>query len=126
MAHGRRDFDLAASAKRERQRETLEAQSARDHAVLALAEAKRLAEEIAAACGAEVQRVVLFGSLARADVRSRQPDIDLAVWATPQAFLRAISLALTSEFPVHVIDPRTAASHLQESIGRDGVVLHGR
>lgn len=119
-------FDVVACARHEQQREAEEAQRAQQMAADARAEARRIAGEIATVCGTGVERVVLFGSLAQEDVASREPDIDLAVWATPGAFLRSVSVALRSRFSVDVIDPRTATAHLQESIRRDGVVLHAR
>jgi len=117
-------FDIAAAARAERSREAREAEDARKHVVSATAEAERLARQITAACGAGVEQVVLFGSLARGDAKSPHADIDLAVWATPEAFLRAVSIALSSSFPVHVVDPRTADPCLRDAIRRDGVVLH--
>ena len=73
-------FDIAAAARAERSREAREAEDARKHVVSATAEAERLARQIAAACGAGVERVVLFGSLARGDAKSPHADIDLAVF----------------------------------------------
>lgn len=121
-----RGFDVKAAARTEREREAREDAAARDRAAQGRAEARRLAAEIAAACGPGVERVVLFGSLARGDARSREPDIDLAVWATPECFLRAVSIALGSAFRVDVVDPRTAAPPIDEAIRRDGVVLYAR
>ncbi len=126
MADHTTGFDIAAAARTERSREAREAASARAHATSAMAEAHRLAEQIVTECGADVEEVSLFGSLARGDARSLHADIDLAVRATPEAFLRAVSIALSSSFPVHVVDPRTAAPHFRDAIRRDGVVLYAR
>ncbi len=118
-------FDVEAFARRERRREEQEAREARAWASRAQLEARRLAREIADRCGG-VERVVLFGSLARGEAGRSSADIDLAVWGTPEGVLRAVSIGLGSPFPVDVIDARDAPPHLLHSILRDGVVLHAR
>ncbi|RMG87160.1 MAG: nucleotidyltransferase domain-containing protein, partial [Candidatus Dadabacteria bacterium] len=78
------------AARRERERR---------RAAEARAEAERIARAIVERCGAEIRRIVLFGSEAKGRPFTELSDIDLAVEAdSPEAFFRAVATALRSDF----------------------------
>ncbi len=67
----------------------------------------------------ELERVVLFGSLARSSVTRLSFDIDLAV--STRRYLELLGPALASPFKVDLVDLDTAAPYVLEAIARDGV-----
>lgn len=71
-----------------------------------------------------LQKVVLFGSLARQTVRSPAFDIDLAVQGSPDKFLLLVAAALDSDFTVDVVDLTCASPNLSQFIVQDGIVLY--
>jgi predicted nucleotidyltransferase len=71
-----------------------------------------------------LQKVVLFGSLAKQAVRSANFDIDLAVQGSPDKFLLLVAAALDSDFTVDVVDLTSANQTFRQFILKDGVVLY--
>lgn len=110
-----------AERVRLRDRERQEAVSSR--VAMALAEVERLVAEFRA-LDPDLEKVVLFGSLARREVRSPEFDIDLAVACSKDKYLAIVARALDSPFQVDVVDLATADDRIKASIARDGVVLH--
>jgi predicted nucleotidyltransferase len=104
-----------------RDRERQEAVASR--VAMALAEVERLVAEFRAV-DPVLEKVVLFGSLARREVRSPDFDIDLAVACSKDKYLAIVARALDSPFRVDVVDLATADDRIKASIARDGVVLH--
>lgn len=66
-----------------------------------------------------LERVVLFGSLARGTVSRLSFDIDLAV--SSLRYLDLLGPALDSSFKVDLIDLATASPYVLQAVGRDGV-----
>lgn len=89
----------------------------------AMAEVDRLVGEFRVLDPA-IEKVVLFGSLARKDVRSLGFDIDLAVSCSKERYLALVARALDSPFRVDVVDLAAADDRIKASIARDGVVLY--
>ncbi len=89
----------------------------------AFAEVERLAGEFRALDPA-IEKIVLFGSLARKDVTSLDFDIDLAVACSKERYLTIVARALDSPFKVDVVDLAVADDRIKTSIARDGVVLY--
>lgn len=110
-----------AERVRLRDRERQEAVSSR--VAMALAEVECLVAEFRA-LDPDLEKVVLFGSLARREVRSPEFDIDLAVACSKDKYLAIVARALDSPFQVDVVDLATADDRIKASIARDGVVLH--
>jgi len=74
----------------------------------------------------DVQRVILFGSLARRDLFHQRSDIDLAVEGiTSRDFWRAWSAldTLGREFEIDLVDVETASLSLRSEIEQEGVEL---
>lgn len=71
-----------------------------------------------------LQRVVLFGSLARGEVTCPDFDIDLAVACSRHSFLQLVAEALNSSFQVDLVDLGSADERIRGSILRDGIVLY--
>jgi len=74
----------------------------------------------------DVQRVILFGSLARRDLFHQRSDIDLAVEGiTSRDFWRAWSAldTLDREWEIDLVDVETASLSLRSEIEREGVEL---
>ncbi|MFN8592283.1 MAG: hypothetical protein U0031_12560 [Thermomicrobiales bacterium] len=72
----------------------------------------------------DVERVVVFGSLARPGHFTLWSDIDIAAWGLkPEATFRAIGTAMdcSAEFAVNLVDVTMCPSALLESIEREGV-----
>ena len=67
----------------------------------------------------ELERIVLFGSLARGNVTRLTFDIDLAV--SSRRYLELLGPALDSEFDVDLIDLESASGYILDAIARDGV-----
>ena len=111
---------MAESARR-RDRERRKTISARVPG--AFAEVERLAGEFRALDPA-IEKIVLFGSLARKDVTSPDFDIDLAVACSKERYLAIVARALDSPFQVDVVDLAVADDRIKASIARDGVVLY--
>lgn len=66
----------------------------------------------------ELRRVVLFGSLARNEVKRIDFDIDLAV--DSDRYSRLLGIALESVFKVDLIDLVAASSYIKRSVRREG------
>jgi predicted nucleotidyltransferase len=86
----------------------------------AFAEARRLADRIAAR-DPGVVRIYVFGSVAQGTVRSLDFDIDLAVEGGDVDV--AMDVASTSAFPVDVVDLDRAPEHLRRSVLERGSLL---
>jgi predicted nucleotidyltransferase len=74
----------------------------------------------------DVQRVILFGSLARRDLFHQRSDIDLAVEGiTSRDFWRAWSAldTLGREWEIDLVGVETASLSLRSTIEREGVEL---
>jgi predicted nucleotidyltransferase len=84
-------------------------------------EVDRLVEEFRA-IDPELDRVVLFGSLARDRVESERFDIDLAVRSS--RFLQLVARGLRSPFSVDVVELDAVPVPVRKSIDRDGKVLY--
>jgi len=69
----------------------------------------------------DLRSVVLFGSLARGDVKRLNFDIDLAV--RTERFMDLLGIAIDSTFKVDLIDLSTASPYIAESVERDGTVV---
>ena len=85
----------------------------------ALDEASRIA-----AClihEAEVEKVVLFGSLAESSVKDEQFDIDLAVWGGN--WFRAQEIGEKSSFNVDIVEYENLPPHLKKRIDTRGRFL---
>jgi len=104
-----------------RDRERQKAVSSR--VIGAFAEVERLVGEFRALDPA-IEKIVLFGSLARKDVTSPDFDIDLAVACSKERYLAIVARALDSPFKVDVVDLAVADDRIKTSIARDGVVLY--
>ncbi len=93
---------------------------------------KRAAGEIERLTGlfrkadADLERVILFGSLAEDRVTSLAFDIDLAVDCTPEAYLRLVTIGLDSGFKVDVVELATASPPLKHAILEHGKVIWTR
>ena len=111
---------MAVSVRRRERgrRKTLSARVAR-----VFSEADRLVVEFRA-LDPDIDKIVLFGSLARKDVASPDFDIDLAVACSKEKYLAIVARALDSPFNVDVVDLTTADERIKASIARDGVVLY--
>ncbi|MBI1876992.1 MAG: nucleotidyltransferase domain-containing protein [Chloroflexi bacterium] len=71
-----------------------------------------------------LQKVILFGSLAKQIVKSPDFDIDLAVQCSPDRFLLLVAAALNSNFKVDVVDLASVSQAFRHLILTDGVVLY--
>ncbi|MDW7710808.1 MAG: nucleotidyltransferase domain-containing protein [Deferrisomatales bacterium] len=71
-----------------------------------------------------LEKLILFGSLARGDVTTSDFDIDLAVAGSRDSFLRLVAEALNSPFDVDLVDLDAADERIRRSILRDGIVLY--
>jgi predicted nucleotidyltransferase len=89
----------------------------------AMAEVDRLVGEFRALDPA-IEKIVLFGSLARKDAASIGFDIDLAVSCSKERYLAIVARGLDSPFSVDVVDLAAADDRIKASIARDGVVLY--
>jgi uncharacterized protein len=73
-----------------------------------------------------VERVVLFGSLARSEAYSAHSDVDLVVWGLPEALLyRVVSqlLDLDPSVPIDLLRGEELPAPLLRSISAEGVEL---
>lgn len=84
-------------------------------------EARRLAEEIHRA-DQSVRKVILFGSVAAAVVRTESFDIDLAILGGDQ--LALMSITDQSPFPVDLVDLEAVSPGFREMVERRGEVLY--
>ena len=71
-----------------------------------------------------LQKVILFGSLAKQAVKSVNFDIDLAVQCSEDKFLLLVATALDSDFTVDVVDLVSVSQTFRHFILKDGVVLY--
>src|SRR6266545_5459346 len=71
-----------------------------------------------------IDKIILFGSLARGDVSLPDFDIDLAVSCSAESFLTLVAIALDSPFPVDVVDLATADDRIKAAVAQEGVVLY--
>ena len=73
-----------------------------------------------------IRKIVLFGSLASGNVRSRDFDIDIAVDCSPDRYLHLVSRGLNSPFRVDVVELASVADYIRDAIDKSGVVLYER
>ena len=114
---------LKKMAESEKRRQSKNRAVVSGRIALALAEARCLVGEFRA-LDTDIDKIVLFGSLARKDARSVDFDIDLAVACSKKKYLAIVARALDSPFNVDVVDLTTADERIKASIARDGVVLY--
>jgi predicted nucleotidyltransferase len=91
----------------------------------AMAESKRLAREFLN-LDPELEKVILFGSLARGVIHSEDFDIDLAVLCSREKYLSLVVAALNSSFHVDLADLRSTDERIRASIDREGRVIFDR
>ena len=115
--------NLSRIAERQRRllRQKADALAARK--AMAFEEIKVLVEKFRAA-DPGISKIILFGSLARDDVRFPDFDIDLAVVSSGESFLKLVAIALDSPFSVDVVDLSTADDRIRTAVAREGVVLY--
>jgi predicted nucleotidyltransferase len=70
-----------------------------------------------------LERVVLFGSLARGLPAVEDFDIDLAVVCSPEKYLNLVAAALNSQFRVDLVDFLLTDERIRTSVEREGLVL---
>ena len=70
----------------------------------------------------DIEKIVLFGSLAEGKVLSLHFDIDLAVRS--EKYLQLVSCGLKSYFRVDVVDLATVQAHIRRSIENYGKILY--
>lgn len=70
----------------------------------------------------QIKRLVLFGSLAKDNIRSLNFDIDLSFEGVE--YYRCVSIALNSKFKVDLVDYRSARSFIREEIDTRGKVIY--
>jgi predicted nucleotidyltransferase len=114
---------LKEMAKHERRRQAQRSRRASLQATLARQEAQRLTQAFLS-LAPDIEKIVLFGSLAHGRSFSTRSDIDLAVRCPKEAFLSLVAEALRSPFSVDVIDLSDADARILASIERDGVVIY--
>jgi len=114
---------LKKMAESERRRERERRAAVTGRVALALAEVERLVGEFRTLDPA-IDKIVLFGSLARKDVTSPGFDIDLAVACSKERYLAIVARALDSPFRVDVVDLAAADDRIKASIAADGVILY--
>jgi predicted nucleotidyltransferase len=73
-----------------------------------------------------LERVVLFGSLARGLPTVEDFDIDLAVVCSPEKYLNLVAAALNSQFRVDLVDLPLTDERIRTSVEREGLVLFER
>lgn len=86
--------------------------------------ARRVADLLRERFGAT--RVVVFGSLTRAEWFTEWSDVDIAAWGIPPGeFFRAVALVtgFSPEFKIDLIDPETCRPSLKERIEQEGIEL---
>ena len=71
-----------------------------------------------------LKKVILFGSLAKNNVRSEHFDIDLAVECSWDKYLALVSTALDADFEVDLVELAKARPAWRERIEDEGVVLY--
>ena len=88
----------------------------------AIAESKRLAREFLA-LDPGLEKVILFGSLARRVINTEQFDIDLAVLCSADKYLRLVAATFDSSFHVDLVDLRSIDERIRGSIEHEGTVI---
>lgn len=100
-------------------------QRAAEEAILARHEVQRL-KRVFLTLAPDIEKIILFGSLATGDHFRSGSDIDLAVRCQPEAFLQLVAEALRSPFPVDVIDLSTADARILAAIEQRGEVIYAK
>ena len=114
----RKILELAASINARNRRERIRNQKLlRKRVERAHAEVERLAE-VFRKTDPNIQRIVLFGSVARNAEKRLGFDIDIAVESSKYSDL--LDLAAESAFKVDLVDLSCASSYIRNSIERDG------
>jgi predicted nucleotidyltransferase len=72
----------------------------------------------------ELQKVVLFGSLAHNSIRGTDFDIDLAVKS--KQLLKLVACGLRSAFRVDVVDLEKLPAHVRRSIEDHGITIYAK
>lgn len=73
-------------------------------------------------CDPGLREIILFGSLARDEVKSVRFDIDLAV--DSEKYLDLVGIALDSSFEVDLVNFKTATGYIRTAVQTDGKVLY--
>lgn len=115
------DDKLTLIAKRIKRQNRLEEQEIRERVYQAHQEVDRLVR-LFLEIDPDLERVVLFGSLAEESVFSLSFDIDLAVRS--DRFLQLVACGLKSPFQVDVVDLDRTPGHIRDSIQKYGKVLY--
>jgi predicted nucleotidyltransferase len=72
----------------------------------------------------DLQKVILFGSLAKGAVKSLRFDIDLAIRCTDDKFFSLVATALDSDFKVDIVDLNAVDNVFRAFILKDGIILY--
>ncbi len=115
------DDKLTLIAERIKRQNRLEEQEIRERVYQAHQEVDRLVR-LFLETDPDLERVVLFGSLAEERVFSLTFDIDLAVRS--DRFLQLVACGLKSPFQVDVVDLDRTPEHIRISIQKYGKVLY--
>ena len=121
MGSRKREDKLAVIAERIRKQNRLEEQKIRERVYQAHQEVDKLVR-LFLEIDPDLERVVLFGSLAEERVFSLSFDIDLAVRS--DRFLQLVACGLKSPFRVDVVDLDRTPEHIRDSIQKYGKVLY--
>ena len=115
-------LDLAAAINERNRLQRAEAEKALiERVASARQEVERLVESFKGV-DPDLHRVVLFGSLARDNVKRLGFDIDLAVKS--DRYMDLLGVALDSDFKVDLIDLEAASSYVIRSVEREGVEVY--
>ncbi len=115
-------LELAAAINERNRRQRIELErTLQKRKTAARAEVDRLVQQFRRTDPA-LRRVVLFGSLARDEVKRLDFDIDMAV--DTERYSELLGPALESEFKVDLVDLRTASPYIRRSVERDGIEVH--
>ena len=117
--------DIRKMAATQRRRQAQKSRRAVEQAALARQEVERLARAFLA-LAPDIERIVLFGSLAHDRGFRHGSDIDLAIRCRPEMFLPLVAEALRSPFAVDVIDLATADTRLLAGIEEEGEVIYAK
>ncbi len=69
-----------------------------------------------------VDRLIVFGSLARDDMK--RPDFDIDIAVRSERYLELLGPALESRFKVDLVDLLGASSYITAAISREGIEIH--
>jgi predicted nucleotidyltransferase len=114
-------FDAESYASYWRKRNKKEEERIAVRMQAALDEAKRIAGRFKRE--ADVEKVVLFGSLAENSMRNEQFDIDLAVWGGDWKKVLEIAEESESGFDVDIVEYKNLPEHIRKRIDTRGKMM---